>query len=50
MTQRSGGAKMDAKATVLEEMERKAVVLKELERGRNSNELANELSFLTSLK
>jgi hypothetical protein len=34
-----GGAKMDAKA----------VVLKELERGRNSEKLANALSLLTSL-
>jgi hypothetical protein len=34
------GAKMDAKA----------VVLKELEKGRNSDKLANRLSLLTSLK
>ncbi len=35
-----GGAKMDAKA----------VVLKELERGRNSDKLANALSLLATLR
>ncbi len=40
LKQRWGGAKMDAEA----------VVLKELESGRNSKELANALSLLTSLK
>ena len=39
LNQRWGGAKMDAEA----------VVLKELKSGRNSNELANALSLLTSL-
>jgi hypothetical protein len=38
-TQRSSGAKMDAKAIVLEE----------LKSGRNSEKLANALSLLTSL-
>ena len=40
LTQRLGGAKMDAKAIVLEE----------LKNGRNSDEIANALSLLTSLE
>ncbi len=40
MKQRWGGAKMDAKAVVIEE----------LRSGRNSDKLANALSLLTSLE
>jgi hypothetical protein len=46
LKQRSGGAKMDARAVV----DAEAVVLTELKSGRNSEKLANALSLLTALQ
>ena len=49
LKQRWGGAKKDAEAVVLEEMDAEGVVHEELESGRNSEKLANALGLLTSL-